>query len=131
MNSNRGISFRHDPIPSLNDIMRNADVIGNYLEGVSFDDYITNKEKQDAVERRLVNIGEAARNVSRIYSARKLSIQLPPEIEQAVELRNMLAHQYRDVLDSEIWEFIHFNMINLQINVQQMIVQEAARQGKS
>ena len=70
-----------------------------FVEGVLYADFRDNKLIRYAVERRLEVIGEAARHVSAAFRAEH------PEIpwRQIIGLRNILAHEYGEILVDRIW----------------------------
>lgn len=73
-----------------------------YVHGVGFDAFVAHEMMQDAVARRLEIIGEAARRISPECVAEH------PEIpwREIVGMRNVLAHEYGEVLLEVVWDVL-------------------------
>ena len=50
----------------LNDILVNANEVREFVDGMEFEDYLTDRKTQSAVERKFEVIGEALNRISRI-----------------------------------------------------------------
>ena len=76
-----------------------GDII-DFLNGISIEDFSGNKMIRYAVERQLIVVGEAASHIS---DAVRTGF---PHIEwrSIVGLRNILAHDYGEILISRIWK---------------------------
>lgn len=85
-----------------NDILLALDAIDHHLALItSFDDYSTDVTVKDAVERRLITIGEAVNKL----------VLLDPDdpIEDAQKIRafrNRLVHSYDSTDDAAVWAII-------------------------
>jgi len=81
------------------DMKRAACEITEFVEGLSYEDFISSKVTRYAVERQILVIGEAARGVSETLK------QAHPEIpwSSIIAQRNILAHEYGEVLEERIW----------------------------
>jgi len=81
------------------DILEAAKDIHDFVKKTTFKDFSSDKKTRYAVERQLLVIGEAAKGVSDSYK------QKCPEIpwKSMVGLRNILAHEYGEVLVERIW----------------------------
>ena len=79
------------------DMREAAKDISEFTAGINFDKFSANKVLYRAVERQLEIVGEAARHVSGEYQ------QKYPDIpwRQIIGLRNILAHEYGEVLLDE------------------------------
>lgn len=76
-----------------------AGEIGDFVRGVSFAKFEKNHLIRYAVERQLLVIGEAASHVSDGFREKH------PEIPwaQIIGQRNILAHEYGEILAERIW----------------------------
>lgn len=73
--------------------------ISEFVRGVAFAQFASNKMLRYAVERQLLVIGEAAKHTSEVFK------QAHPEIpwSSIIAQRNVLAHEYGEVLIERIW----------------------------
>ncbi len=81
------------------DMLEAARDIADFALGVTYARFESDKMLRLAVERQILVIGEAARNVSDAFK------QAHPEIpwKSIVGQRNVLAHEYGEVLVERIW----------------------------
>ncbi len=70
-----------------------------FVEGLTSDQFLHNRMVQAAVERQVEILGEAARRLSDSYK------EAHPEIpwHRIVGLRNVLAHEYGEIIQSRMW----------------------------
>ena len=81
------------------DMQNAAKEINEFMDGVKFADFETNKVLRYATERLLLIIGEAANHLSPQFRNKH------PEIPWAifVQFRNILAHEYGESLLTRVW----------------------------
>ncbi len=82
-----------DQLGRLRDILEAARLIGSYVKGITEADFHANKEKQDAVIRRIEIIGEAAAHLTE--ATRRASPEL--DFRKMRGMRNIVAHDYANV----------------------------------
>ena len=81
------------------DMRQAARDVAEFVRGISFSEFSTNKVVRYAVERQLMVIGEAANRVSS-----KLKQDHPGvPWDRIVAQRNVLAHEYGEILVERIW----------------------------
>lgn len=86
----------------LKDIPDSAGLIQGYLAGVDRDAFFADKEKQDAVLRRLEIIGEAASRLPR-----EAQTEFPDVPFRSMRgMRNIIAHDYGEVDFELVWQTI-------------------------
>lgn len=87
----------------LRHILESIESLEKYLVGVSESEYLSNVEKQDAVERRLQIIGEAIVQLPQAFK------EGHPDIAWAkiAGLRNRLVHEYFDIDHVLIWNTLN------------------------
>lgn len=75
--------------------------IGEFIRGVQYARFESDRMLRSAVERQFLIIGEAARQVSTGYR------EAHPEVawRGIVGLRNVLAHEYGEVISERLWLF--------------------------
>ncbi|MHC4149471.1 MAG: HepT-like ribonuclease domain-containing protein [Planctomycetota bacterium] len=81
------------------DMQEAAKEIAEFVEGVKYDEFEWNKVLRYAVERQLLVLGEVAKGVSSAFKEKH------PEIPwgSIVGQRNILAHEYGEILIERIW----------------------------
>ena len=86
-------------IAFLWDIFEAAKDIRDFVRRTTFKEFSLDKKTRYAVERQLLVIGEAAKKISDNY---KLKNDMIPW-NKMVGLRNILAHEYGEILVERIW----------------------------
>ena len=89
-----------DQLGRLRDILESARLIATYVHGVSEAAFQSNSEKQDAVVRRIENIGEATAHLTE--ETRAAIPELP--FRKMRGMRNIVAHDYANVDVGIVWE---------------------------
>lgn len=87
------------PLDRLNDIVANCDRIAAHVAGMTPEAYLTDDKTQDAVERCLQRISEAAYKLGNDLDARY------PEApwKQVRGIGNILRHRYDHIEPADIW----------------------------
>jgi len=86
-------------IAFLWDIFEAAKDIHDFVRETTFKEFSLDKKTRYAVERQLLVIGEAAKKVSESYKQKHSEIPW----KRMAGLRNILAHEYGEVLVDRIW----------------------------
>jgi len=81
------------------DMREAACEIAQFVKGISYEEFESNKVLRYAVERQILVIGEAAGRVSSTLRDTHLEIPWGSIIAQ----RNILAHEYGEILVERIW----------------------------
>ena len=81
------------------DMLDAALAIADFVRGKTYAEYLSNRMMRGAVERHVEIIGEAARRVSE--ATRQAHSEIP--WRAIVGQRNVLVHEYDQVLDEAIW----------------------------
>jgi uncharacterized protein with HEPN domain len=85
---------------ALLDILLSARLARDYVAGTPWEAFVADRQRQDAVVRRLEIVGEAARRVS--PAGRAALPDLP--WRQLVGMRNRMIHEYDRVDLGVVWE---------------------------
>lgn len=82
------------------DMLENARTVAGFVRGKTVLGYQRERLLRLATERALEIVGEAARHVSQTLR------DADPEIQWAriIGFRNVLAHEYGEILDEKVWE---------------------------
>jgi uncharacterized protein with HEPN domain len=105
------------PLRRLYDILENVDRIRRYTEHYNFDRFADDPKCQDAVERCLLRISEAARKLEGIIDP--IAPDQPWSDVRAVG--NVLRHEYDPVDPAVIWKIIEKDLAPLSRAVEQAI----------
>ena len=89
-----------DQVGRLRDILEAVRLIGSYVKDTTEADFHANKEKQDAVIRRIEIIGEAAAHLTE--ATRRAVPKLA--FRKMRGMRNIVAHDYANVDLHIVWE---------------------------
>ena len=84
------------------DILDSARLAVEYLERISFEEFIKSTAIQDAVIRRIEIIGEAANRISE--QSRNKNDHLP--WTEMKGMRNLLIHEYDEIDLKEVWNTV-------------------------
>jgi uncharacterized protein with HEPN domain len=102
---------------SLIDISDSIRLIMRYTKGVDFDRFTQNEEKQDAVLRRLIIIGEATKRLSPEFRSQHPTIPW----RNIVGLRDIAVHEYERVDLDRIWRIIQTDLLELLTYIQPLL----------
>ena len=93
----------------LHDMLDSAQHVRRYMEGVTFEDFMADGEKRDAVSMRLSVIGEAARHITK-----ETEVRLPViPFKDVRGMRNRITHDYGRVDFHIVWEVTQKNIAPL------------------
>ena len=81
------------------DMLDAALAVESFVRGKTYEEYLSNRMMRGAVERHIEIIGEAARRVS--VATRQAHPAIP--WRAIVGQRNVLAHEYDEVLHEAVW----------------------------
>lgn len=102
---------------SLIDISDSIRLILQYTQGIDFDRFTQNEEKQDAVLRRLIIIGEATKRLSPEFRSQHPTIPW----RNIAGLRDIAVHEYERVDLDRIWKIIHTDLLELITYIQPLL----------
>jgi uncharacterized protein with HEPN domain len=85
---------------ALLDILLSARLAREYVAGTTWEAFVADRQRQDAVVRRLEVVGEAARRVSAAGRATLPGLPWHP----MVGMRNRMIHEYDRVDLAVVWE---------------------------
>ena len=94
------VNPHRNPIISLTDIDTAVNEINDIVHGMNAVSYLNDRNTQLAVERLLINIGEATSNLRRIFGKEHLD-KIVPESSDIIRFRNNLArilHEWKTLV---------------------------------
>ena len=84
-------------------ILQEIDLALSFVQGISFDEFIENYEKQHATAMALLNVGEYSNKLSKeLVSATEGKIPF----RLIVDFRNTVAHDYAGLYFEDMWETV-------------------------
>jgi len=89
----------------------------SFLENTTFHEFSGNKMKRFAVERQLIVVGEAANHLSR--ECTENNPHLPWKL--IIGLRNIIAHEYGEILVERIYKIAKENVPELKENISNLL----------
>ncbi|MEM6502653.1 MAG: DUF86 domain-containing protein [Cyanobacteria bacterium P01_C01_bin.89] len=101
----------------LIDIADAIELIAQYTQNCDRGELGTNMEKQDAVLRRIMIIGEAAKRLSEDFRQQHSSVPW----REIIGMYNIVAHDYDSVDLDEVWKVINIDLPELLKYVQPLI----------
>ena len=94
---------------SLFDIVEAIEKILAYTKGVRFEEFQLNEEKQDAVLRRILVIGEATKRLSAEFKTRHSQIPW----KEIAGMRDIVVHDYNRIDLETIWDVVQNDLPEL------------------
>lgn len=107
-------------LEALVDIFTAIRLILQYVEGVEFDDFVSNTEKQDAVLRRITIIGEATKRLSNEFRSKHSAIPW----KEIAGMRDVITHNYDEVDCDEVWAVVQRDLPTLLNYIEPLVVLE-------
>ncbi len=84
--------------------------VREFVDGMEFEDYLTDRRTQSAVERKFEIIGEALNRISRIDEELLEKIR---DYRSIISFRNILAHGYDSIDERVVWGIIEADLNHL------------------
>jgi uncharacterized protein with HEPN domain len=104
----------------LEDILESIDRINEYVSGMTYEDFVSDRKTVDAVVRNLEVIGEAAKSVPDEARQRCQRIEWP----KVVGLRNLLIHAYFGVSLPIVWDVVTNKLTELSAACRELLQNE-------
>jgi uncharacterized protein with HEPN domain len=98
----------------IEEILRSISEIESFITGMDFTNYSQDEKTKSAVERKLLNIGEALNQACQINQSIENKIT---DFRKIIGFRNILVHGYFGVDDSLVWDVIHNKLKQLENDI--------------
>lgn len=102
----------------MNDILDAAELLREFTDGKTLDNYIGDIFLRSATERQFGIIGEAVSQLANIDEA--IASQIT-EFQRIIAFRNVLIHRYRSVDHQVVWEILHHKLPALSLEVEYLL----------
>ena len=102
----------------LFDIQEACELLAQFTEGKSLDDYVANPLLRSAVERQFEVIGEAIKQMLDINPQMSSSIS---DHQRIISFRNRLIHGYADIAHDVVWGVLESNLPKLRREVKALL----------
>lgn len=109
--------MKKDEAVFLRHMLDAIESIEEYTRGVSFERFMADPEKQDAVVRRLEIVGEAARNVPSEFQERHDEMPWA----DVIALRNRIVHAYFAINLSIVWDVVQHDLPRLKDQLETLL----------
>ena len=103
-------------LDSLEDIIHCINLIYRYSEGLSKEEFYKNQEKQDVLIHRLEIMGEASKRLSDEIIDSFLDVPW----KQIKGMRDVLIHQYDDIMLEIVWETVQKRIPEIEHNLRKI-----------
>ena len=104
----------------LAEILEAIDLLQRYTEGLSYEEFTENVEKQDSVVRRLEIIGEAVKGIPEELRAKHSNTPW----RDIAGARDVLIHEYFRVDLKMAWDMVHEDLPPLAAEVRKMLEEQ-------
>lgn len=101
----------------LNDIIEAIERIYTYTEGMNYETFLADNKTVDAVIRNFEIIGEAATKLPEEFKDTNQQVNW----HRIKGMRNRMAHDYRNVNISIIWETIEMDLAELKEQIKSIL----------
>jgi uncharacterized protein with HEPN domain len=109
----------------LLDVVNACEAIADFVAGMDFATYESNRLLRSAVERQFEIIGEALNKAGAAEPS--LAAQIP-ELDRIIGLRNRLIHGYDNVDDEILWDIVQSKLAPLKARIDSLL-READKTG--
>jgi uncharacterized protein with HEPN domain len=93
----------------LLDILDAARIVVQYVSDKTLEEFLEDMQCQDAVIRRFILIGEAARRISKEIQDRYPHLPW----KEMIDMRNLVVHKYEDIDLLIVWDTAHQDLPKL------------------
>ena len=90
----------------INDILDAISAVREYVAGMTYEGFVTDRKTVDAVIRNLIIIGEAAVHIPEEICQSNQSIPWP----EMRTMRNFVVHEYFGVSDKILWDTVQIDL---------------------
>jgi uncharacterized protein with HEPN domain len=99
------------------DMLEACKDINSFVSGMKFEEFEKQKVVRFAVERQLLVIGEAANHID--INIQSQITEIP--WKQIIGLRNIIAHDYGEILVVRVWKIATVNVTQLSAVIEHLI----------
>jgi len=115
---------KRDILIYLEDISESSGLVLSYIENITESEFYNQSEKQDAVIRRIIIIGEAAKHIPATYREKWKHIPW----KEIAGMRDIVVHEYFGITLAMIWKLAVEDIPLLKNQVDKIIQQKPDQQ---
>ncbi len=101
----------------IEEILETIAMVESFLSGLDFDSYTNDNRTKAAVERKLLNIGEALNQMNSVANDLENKIT---DFKKIVGFRNILVHGYFGVDDALVWDVVTNKLDQLRKDINEL-----------
>lgn len=99
------------------EILNSLAEIESFISGMGLDEYVQDVKTKAAVERKLLNIGEALNQANQINKDIENKIT---DFRKIIGFRNILVHGYFGVDDALVWDVVSTKLKRLKTDIESL-----------
>mgnify|MGYP001201250917 CR=1 FL=1 len=99
------------------EILNSLVEIESFISGMDFSEYVQDVKTKAAVERKLLNIGEALNQANQINKDIENTIT---DFRKIIGFRNILVHGYFGVDDALVWDVVSTKLKRLKSDIESL-----------
>lgn len=109
--------MKRDPLLFIDDILESINLINEYLQGVTEEQFHVSIEKQDSIVRRIEIIGEATKNLPDDFKEKY------PETpwKDMAGMRDKIIHQYFGINFMTVWDTAKNMLPPLKVQIEEVL----------
>lgn len=96
------------------EILSSIDEIESFVAGMNFSAYVHDAKTKAAVERKLLNIGEALKQANQLDDQIHTKVA---DFRKIIGFRNILVHGYFGVDDALVWDIVSTKLKRLKLDL--------------
>jgi hypothetical protein len=113
--------LERDPKLYLSEIIEFIQRIKEYTQGMTYEDFLKNRQTIDAVDTNVRNIGEAVRVLSKNRQIRNLFYHYHIPFKKLSGMRTDLTHEYFAMSTRALWITATRDLINLKLQFEKVL----------
>lgn len=115
--------MKKEPLTFVKHILESINNIEEFVNGISRESFMKNKEKQSAVVRQIEIIGEASKNLPENFKKEHSEVSW----KEIIGSRDKIIHHYFGVDLEIVWEIVTINLPELKKQIKDILAVEKTK----